>query len=369
MPDARLRESPSLQLSLQKGADPVNRPTLRAVLTLTCAALCAGLLTACGDADDEPGRAAAATAIDQTVAATSKLKNARLTASFELAPEGLLALGGPISVRATGPFSAATKGELPRLQLAIAGVMARKNLNATAISTGKQGFLRIDGRDYRIDQDFIDALRTYGSDRASSGKRPGLASLGLDPSAWITGAQDKGGAAVGGVPTRRIAGTIDVDRLLDDVAKLLGADPGGDGGLLTPKLRALIAGAVTSTKVDVWTATKDKILRQLVAVVDFAFKIGMSPISGLDGGKITLRLRLDDVNATTVPTAALKDARPLSDLTGAGGLGALLSGLGAGVLSGTGGGDGGDAFLKCLSSASGTTADIVECASKLAPKP
>ncbi len=143
----------------------------------------------------------------------------------------------------------------------------------------------------------------------------------------------------------------------------------GGGGLLTPELRTQIAGAVKSTKVDVWTGTTDNILRQLVAVIDFAFKTGTSPIPGLDGGRVTLRLRLDGVNATTVKPAAPRNARPLSDLTGEGGLGALLSGLAAGVLGGTGGGDGGDAFLKCLSSASGATADIVECTSKLGKQP
>ncbi len=344
----------------------MNRPTLRAALVLACAALSAGLLASCGDADDAPVSAATASSLKQAVAATSKLDSARLTASFQLDPEGLLALGGPISLRASGPFQSGAKGELPRLELAITGALARNNLAARAISTGKQAFLRIDGRDYRIDQDFIDALRSHGAGAATKQGHPGLASLGLDPSAWIENAQDKGTAAVGGSQTRRIAGTIDVRRLLDDVAKLLG---GSADGLLTPKLRAQIAGAVKSTKVDVWTGAQDKILRQLVAVVDFAFKTGTSPISGLDGGRVTLRLRLDDVNATTVAPATPKDARPLSDLTGEGGLGALLSGLGAGVLGGTGGGDGGDAFLKCLSAASANTADIVACASKLAARP
>ncbi len=351
----------------------MNRQALRAVLTVACAALCGGLLASCGDADDAPGAAAVATSIDQTVAATSKLDSARLTASLQLDPEGLLALGGPIALRASGPFAAGAKGELPRLELAVGGTLARKNLSARAISTGKRAYLQIDGRDYRIDQDFIDSLRSHDRSAASAdGARkphPGLASLGLDPSAWIKDPQDKGTAAVGGVPTQRIAGSIDVKRLLDDVAKLLG----GDGGLLAPKLRAQIAAAVTSTKVDLWTGATDRILRQLVAVVDFAFKTGASPISGLDGGRVTLRLRLDDVDATTVTPAAPKNARPLSDLTGEGGLRALLSGLGSGVLGGTGGGgdggDGGDAFLRCLNSGSGKTADIVECASKLAPQP
>ena len=231
----------------------MNRQALRAVLTVACAALCGGLLASCGDADDAPGAAAVATSIDETVAATSKLDSARLTASLQLDPEGLLALGGPIALRASGPFAAGAKGELPRLELAVGGTLARKNLSARAISTGKRAYLQIDGRDYRIDQDFIDSLRSHDRSAASAdGARkphPGLASLGLDPSAWIKDPQDKGTAAVGGVPTQRIAGSIDVKRLLDDVAKLLG----GDGGLLTPKLRAQIAAAVTSTKVDLWT--------------------------------------------------------------------------------------------------------------------
>jgi len=341
----------------------MNRPTRRAVLLLVCAALCGALLAACGDADDEPGSAAAASAVKQTVAATSKLDSARLTASLQLAPDGLLALGGPIAVRASGPFASGAKGELPHLELAISGTLARRNLGARAISTGKQAFLRIDGRDYRVEQDFVDALRSQAT--GASKRHPGLASLGLDPGAWIKDARDKGAAAVGGVQTQRIGGSIDVARLLDDVTKLLG----GAGGLLTPKLRAQITEAVKATTVDVWTGSRDKILRQLVAVVDFAFKTGTSPISGLDGGRVTLRLRLDGVNATTVEPVAPKDPRPLSDLTGEGGLGALLSGLGAGVLSGTGAGDGGDAFLKCLSSASGRTSDILECTSELAQAP
>ncbi len=190
----------------------MNRPTLRAVLVLACAALCAALLASCGDADDEPGRAAAASAVKQTVAATSKLDSARMTASFQLDPEGLIALGGPIALRASGPFATGAKGELPRLEFDVAGTFARTNLEGRAISTGKRAFLRIDGRHYRIDQEFVDELR----DHARGAKaHPGLASLGLDPSAWMKDAQDKGSATVGGVRTQRIAGAIDVDRLLD----------------------------------------------------------------------------------------------------------------------------------------------------------
>jgi hypothetical protein len=358
-----LLASPSLQLSLQERLDLVNRSTLRTVILLACAALCAGLLASCGDADDAAGDSAAAkSTLEQTVEATSKLESAHLKAGFQLAPDGLLALGGPLSLRVSGPFASGAEDELPRFELAIAGALARQDVRARAISTGKQIFLRIDDTYYELGKHLL-----AHEDKASSKEHHGgLASLGLDPSAWVEDPQEQGTAVVGGVETIRIAGELDVEQLLDDVSKLLGGAGKGYDGLLTPKLRDEISGSVKSSHVDVWTGAQDKILRQLVAAIDFKFEDGKSPIPGLDGGRITLRLRLDDVNETTVAPTAPKDAAPLSDLTGEGGLGALLSGLGAGVLSGSG--DDGEAFLKCLSSGSDTS-DIVECASKLAPTP
>lgn len=343
----------------------MNRPTLRAVLLLACAALGAGLLASCGDADDNAGDSAAAKSLlEQTVEATSKLESAHVKGAFQLAPDGLIALGGPMSVRVSGPFASGAEDELPRFDFAIAGTLARQDLTAHAISTGKQIFLRIDGKNYKL-------AKLSGEHKEHAKEhRGGLASIGLDPSGWVKDPREQGTATVAGVQTIRIAGTLDVAAVLDDVSKLLGGGGKGYDGLLTPQLRKQIEDAVTSSKIDVWTGAQDKILRQLVAGIDFKFENGKSPISGLDGGRITLRLLLDDVNATRVHATAPKNARPLSDLTGEGGLGALLSGLGAGVLggSGTGGGDDGQAFLKCLSSG-GDTSDIVACASKLAPNP
>jgi hypothetical protein len=354
--------SPSLQLSLQERHELVNRPTLRAVLLLACAVLCAGLLASCGDADDSAGDSAAARSLlQQTVEATSKLDSAHVKGAFQLAPDGLIALGGPLSVRVSGPFVAGAEDELPRFDFALAGTLARKDLTAHALSTGKQIFLRIDGENYTL-------AKLSGEHKEHAREhRGGLASIGLDPSEWVEDPQEQGTATVGGVQTIRIAGTLDVEQVLDDVSKLLGGGGKRYDGLLTPKLREQIEDAVTSSKIDVWTGAQDKILRQLVAAIDFKFENGKSPISGLDGGRITLRLLLDDVNTTTVDARAPTNARPLSDLLGEGGLGALLSGLGAGALGGASGGDDGAAFLKCLNAEG--TADIAACASKLAPSP
>jgi hypothetical protein len=337
----------------------VNRPTLRALLVLVCATLCAGLLTACGDAA-EPADGVAASVLEETLAATSKLDSGRLTGRFKLAPDGLLALGGPIVLGASGPFAAPAAGRGPRFDLALRAVIAGESFKAGARSTGQHAFLRLDGRDY--------GLRETRGKSTGTAERGALPSLGLDPLAWIADPRTKAATArIDGVDTIEIAGRLDVRRLLADVAKLLGGG-GPGGGLLTAKLQEQIADAVKSATVEVATGAHDKILRRLTAVIDFAFpKDSTPPITGLDGGRIDLRLSLGGIDATSFRVAAPKHPRPLTQLLGPGGLGAFLRGLGAGLRGGTGAAGGGTAFLQCVATAGGKTAEVMRCASKLAP--
>jgi hypothetical protein len=335
----------------------VTRPSPKAALLLVCAAICAALIGGCGEQTES---ASSAGTLDETVAATAKIKSARLTASLDIEPDGLIALGGPIKLRASGPFAAPAAGELPRAKLAIVASLGGQALHAGATSTGKRLFVSLDGRAYEARDEAVSAL----SD-AFGGKGGGFASLGLDPAAWIEHLRDDGEVTVGGVRSDTFSGTIDVEKLLADVAGLLGG--GGAGSFLTPKLRAKIADAVTSAKVDFWVGKTDRILRQLTLAIDFAFKQGASPLQGLDGGKIKLRLLLDGVNATEVEVSAPKHPRPLSDLLQDRGLTGLLSGLGAGLPRGAGAGDGGQALLKCLRAAGENSEAVKRCASKLGP--
>jgi hypothetical protein len=265
---------------------------------------------------------------------------------------------------ASGPFAAPAAGAGPRFDMKLAAAIGGGAFDARARSTGKRAYLRLGDHDYALGRfDGLDGAR-------SKAKRThgGLAALGLNPASWIDNPQSKGSATIAGVETTHIAGTLDVRRLLADVAKLLGAGGGIGDGLLTPKLRDQLAGAVKSSKVELWTGAQDRILRQLTAFIDFTFpKSSQPPITGLDGGRINLRLRLDDVNATTFEVAAPKNPRPLSQLIGDSGLDGLLSGLGASLGGAAGPGDGGAAFLRCITAAGGNSAKVMSCASKLAP--
>lgn len=336
----------------------MNRSTLSALLIAACVAVCGGLLLACGDADDS---GALSSSLNETVAATSKIESGRLTASVDVEPDGLVALGGPIKLRASGPFAApAATGELPRAKIAIAASLGGHAFDVKASSTGKRLFLNLGGRDYEAGDELTGTLREF-----FAGKGGGFAALGLDPGAWIDDPRQEDDETIGGVQTEHVSGTIDVKKLLDDVAGLLEGSGGDD--FLTPKLRSQIAGAIKSAKAEIWSGKDDDILRQLHVALDFAFDEGSSPIQGLDGGKVNLRLRLDDVDQTDFDVPAPKDAQPLSELFEGEGLSQLLGGLPGTSKLGAGAGDDGEAFLKCLTEADADQAAIKRCTSKLGP--
>lgn len=341
----------------------MSRSIVRALCLIACGVLCAAALSACGSADE--GDSAAEKAISQTFDSTAtSIERGKVDARLQLEPEGLLAIGGPIVLNVTGPFSV-TGGSLPQLDLAFTATLAGEQYEGAIISTGRKGFVKLDDRTYSIDDAFVSELRGGAEKARKSGLKD---SLGIDPSSWISKPQSKGNEQVSGVETQRIGGDVNVPRLLADVATLLDKVGGSSGsGFLTPDLRKQIAGAVKSAKADVWTGAKDKILRQIAVAIQFEFPSDVKPpIAGLEAGKINLKLRLDDVNGAAVKVSAPKDARPLSELTG-GGLEAFLSGLGASLTGGAKSGAGGTAFLGCLTEANGKSAEIVRCASKLAP--
>jgi hypothetical protein len=344
----------------------MTRSTLRALLVIACSGLCAVLL-ACGGSHTTSDAGAERTLKQTFGTSTSSIERGRVAATLSLEPEGLLKLGGPISVRLSGPFAAPARRDLPRFDLAFLATLAGQRFRGSAISTGRKGFLKLDGRTYAVEDAFVARLRK-GLGKAAAEPQAGLKALGIDPLRWITNPERKGQERVGGAQTERIGGAVNVPRLLADLGTLLDRAGGTGASFLNPRLRTQIGDAVKSAKVDVWTGADNKLLRQLAVVVTFAFKdSSQSPIPGLDGGRITLRARLDDINGTPVQIRVPERVRPLAQLTGKGGLRTFLQGIGAGITGGVGPGDAGAALLRCLTHAGGASAEVVRCASKLAP--
>jgi hypothetical protein len=337
-------------------------PRPRALIALACALLCTAALAACGGGDSGGAKAAkpsgARATLEKTFGASAaSIERATVDADIRLAPEGLLKLGGPIAFQISGPFAAATASAPSRFDLAFRATLGGSRFKGGALATGRRSFLRLD------DQTF-----TMGRERrgpGASGTRPGLQALGIDPLRWTTNVRDAGSERVAGVATTHLTGDVDAQRLLADVGALLDKAGGTAGAILSPELLSQIADAVNSAKVDIWTGADDSIVRQLAVAIRFAFKAAQSPIVGLDGGRLTLRVRLDDVNGAPVKVTAPSRARPLTDVTGEGGLGALLGGIGTGITGGIGGGA--VELVGCVRNAHGSAVALVRCVSKLAP--
>jgi hypothetical protein len=345
----------------------MTRSTFRALLVVACCGLCALLVASCGGSDSKSDVAAKRTLQKTFGTSARSIERGRVAATLRLDPEGLLKLGGPISVRLSGPFTAPSRRGLPRFDLAFLATLAGQHFHGSAISTGTKGFLKLDGRPYAIDDAFVAKLRK-GLGTAAAKPQTGLKALGVDPLRWIKDPKSKGQERIGGAETERIGGTVAVPLLLADLGKLLERAGGTGAGIFTPQLRAQIGDAVKSAKADVWTDAHTKLVRQLAVVVTFAFKdASQSPIPGLEGGRLSLRARLDDINGRPVRIAAPSGARPLAQLTGEGGLNTFIQGIGAGITGGVGPGAAGATLLRCVTRAGGASAEVVRCASKLAP--
>lgn len=314
----------------------MNRSVLRAVTPLACGLLCALALAACGD-DSGSESTGAKRLLEQTFATTATaLRSGRLDVNAKLEPEGLLALGGPITLKASGPFVVSQASGLPSFDLDAEARIAGRRLRAGAISDGKRAYLELDGDHYVVDDELSDRLRSGAAAAAT-------ASLGIDPRRWISDAREDGSEQVGGVDTARIVGAIDVPRLLADLQTGAGgaAPPPGRG---SAEQRKRIAAAVKSAEVEVWSGKQDKIVRQLLVRVQFDFPARTKPpIAGLDKGQIELRSRIDDVNGVTATITAPARSRPFSELPD----------------SGVGG------LVKCLSEAVGRGSGVARCAANL----
>ena len=286
--------------------------------------------------------------------------------TFRLDPEGLLELGGPIKLNLSGPFAAPRRGELPRFDTDFATTLAMQRFTGALRSTGGRAFITLDGRPYRLDEAFTARLRA-GLREQTRARRSGLGALGIDPRRWILKPRARGTTTVDGVPVTRVSGAVNLARLLEDLDSFL-TKAGGSaaaGGFLTPATRREFADAIDSSNVDILSGASDHVLRELRIAAKFTFKKhgGLTPIPGLAGGRLAIRLALADVNETRVDVRAPAGARPLAQLTGAS-ISAFVDGIAGALISEADNGLIGQA-LACITGADSSTAALVTCISKI----
>ena len=327
----------------------------RPILLLGPAALIVALIAGCGGGGGSDADAQAL--LRQTFTGQKEVRSGRLDLRMALDAQGLGGVTGPVAVHLRGPFDNGRAGSTPKFDFALDTRTGRSRLQAGAVSDGKKGYLRLEGRAYELP----DAVfRQFSTKRGAAGKAAGragptLSGLGLDPSRWLRDVHTEEGTSTSGDPTVHLTGKVDVERFVQDLDKLLGAT--GGAGLteaLAPQAlsgaqRKTFAKAIDSADVDIWTGTRDKTLRRLAVLLHLKAPEGKGK-----GGTMRLDLSVADLNRRQAigPPA---DPRPLSELTAA--LASFARAQGQAQSSGGTGSSGSSSSSASSGAAAGTTYD------------
>lgn len=299
-------------------------------------------LGACGGSDDASGGDDDATALLDR-AFEQPIPSADVELDLQLEVDGAAGLDDPVRVVATGPY-VRSEGKLPQLDMdvEIGAQGAGQAIRTGLLSTGDRVFLRFADVYFEQPRDEVAATnRRLERDRGRGDEGGSLSELGLDPRSWIVDASVAGEEEIGGVQTRHVTGTLDVEALVVDLNRLLETSAGAAGGQAPEPLGEAdverLAESVENPTFDVYVG-EDDIVRRISTRLDVSVPEGeRQDVGGVTGAAIRFSAELADVDGDQ-QIEAPRSSRPIAELTEQlGGLAGLAGGtLGGG---GLGGGD------------------------------
>ena len=348
-------------------------------LMLLVIALLAVVVTACGGDDGGGEKATSSTDVNQLLKDTfsegKTPKSGKLHVALKL--DGNFAgaaASGPVSMTLDGPFESQGSGKLPRFDMDAALKGAGQNFKAGATSTGEKGFVSFQGQEYAVTDDVFKQFKAsyeqaVKQSSSSSSKQASLATLGIDPAAWLKNPKNQGEAKVGDTDTIKISGDVDINRMLDDISKATSqARSLGIQGFenlpsqLTPEQRKQAADSIKNLRTEIFTGKDDTIMRRLHVAFDLA--------NGNEKANVDVDFSYTDVNEGQ-DIKSPSNAKPFDQLVGqlqglAGQLGGASGGSSSGSgSSGSGGGSSAKDFEKysdCVAKAGNDAAKAQECA-------
>jgi hypothetical protein len=346
----------------------------RSLLFLLVSVLAAaGLVAGCGASGSD--QASSGTDVNQLLKDTFAGKKDIKSGKLDLAVNVNAGQSGTFALKLTGPFESQGSGRLPKLDIDASLQGGGQNFQAGVTSTGDKGFVSYAGTDYAVTdavfKQFKAGFEQSAKQASSQSKNQSLATLGIDPSKWLTNAKNEGDAKVGDTDTVRITGDVDVAKALDDVNGALqkirsigGAQAANIPNQLSAADKKQAEDAIKSLSVEIYTGKDDKILRRMVVAMKLAAQSQTADVH--------LDFQLLDLNQGQ-DIKAPENTKPFNDLVSKlNGLG--LSGLGGlGAASGSGSGSTAgnqknlEKYSKCIQDANGDNSKIAKCADLLTP--
>jgi hypothetical protein len=352
---------------------------MRRTLSLAAAGAVALGVVGCGSGGSSGARGQGVSSNPSTVLRQTfeshAVRSGVLDLSLVITPKGSARLTTPLSLSLSGPFQSGRGGHASQssLTVAFAGLGRRGSLGVTTTASG--AYVTLEGTSYKLPSaDFKKLQSSLGSSGTASGT-PGLSSLGIDPSRWVTDPRIVGTATVDGVVTEHLHAAVDVrafalslNKLLAKESSALRSAAGGASRVpthITSAEASKIAAAIQRPTVDVYTGKSDATLRRLVIGATLPVHGSLSTeLGGLRSASIRLSVdysHLNEPQTITAPAHAQSFAALESKLQT---LGQSLSG---GVTGSAGAGSSRQVskYAQCIQKANGSVAKMQRCASLL----
>lgn len=297
------------------------------MLVLALLALVAGLVAGCGGGSEEDAKALLKRGFKESI------PSANVTIDLSAKVDGVPQLNQPVRFKLGGPYKSNGPKQLPSLNWDVSVSGGGQTFSAGLISTGDQGFVNFQGTNYQVDDSTMAQLKQAAASGGTSGSKS-LKQFGVDPLNWITDASVEGDSDVAGVKTKHVTSGIDVEKLFQDLNKIVARAGGAVGqaapSQLSPKVIDQIKDVVKDPKVDVYVGKDDNKIRRFALSLDFQVpEKEQAQARGIKGGNLTVSVEFAGVGEPQTIQAPA-NAKPISEL------GKQLQGLG-GALGATGG--------------------------------
>jgi hypothetical protein len=296
----------------------------RVVAVALLAILASMALAACGSSSSSSSENAS-TLLQQTFTGSHKVSSGDLNIAVTVDPSGSSTFSGPIKLSFGGPFQSSAGGKLPQSDFTISVSALGKSGSLGLLSTGKSGYVTLQGTSYQLPQATFQKLESSLSQVGTTGNSSGsgtLSKLGIKPLDWLQNPKVVGTESVGGTDTTHITANINVAAFLNDLNTFLqkastlgvaGTSAASKG--LPASVRNEIASAVKNPRFDVWTGNSDKTLRRLTIALTVPVTGATSTqLGGLRSADIGMSMQYGDVNQPQT-IAAPKTVRPYSEFT------------------------------------------------------
>jgi hypothetical protein len=164
-----------------------------------------------------------------------------------------------------GPFALPARRGLPTAKMDYTQIAGERRATVTLTTTGRAGFVTVDGRSYRLPSGQLERLRTGAGSFAGGGASDRLED-------WVKDPKLSDGGRVNGVEVDRVTGRLDVAAAARDLLRVSSALAPGDAAerALQGESGAELARAVKRSSFELRTGKEDRLLRRLAIAVDLA---------------------------------------------------------------------------------------------------